>query len=455
MTASAPVPSGGTTPSLGRRLSTWLALQGFIASVVVSATVFAGNAWLLSGRQEIELHLKQGVVRHALAETATAADLVELRHKLDDFLAGHRDMSLRITSEPGTVIYEHTPQEASARWRRFQTTEWQESWPAGEGGVVMVRLSLDVSHDDTLLRRLGITLLLASLAGAAVVSVTGYLLVRRGLRPVRQLATQIEAIALDRPQQLDGAQQPPELAPLIERFNALLSRVEHAYAQLEAFNADVAHELKTPLTTLIGASELALHRERSADELRDVIAGNLVDLRRLAIIVNDMLFLSKADRGAAARRCDVPSLATALAEIVDFHEAAMQECKLTALIEGDAAGAFDLSLVRRALSNLLSNATRFATPGSVIRVRIESTNGWVRLLVQNEGCTIDGDHLPRLFDRFYRVERSRKQDSSPNHGLGLAIVAAIARMHGGRPSATSSDGTTSIGFALQSTSTPT
>ena len=101
--------------------------------------------------------------------------------------------------------------------------------------------------------------------------------------------------------------------------------------------------------------------------------------------------------------------------------------------------------MRRAVSNLLSNATRYALPRSNVAVRIESAAGRVGLWVENSGVGIDGRHLPRLFDRFYRVEPSRRQSGSANHGLGLAIVAAIARMHGGEPFASSSDGLTAIG----------
>ena len=449
MTATAREPSRGAS-SLGRRLSTWLALQGLLAALVVSATVYVVSCWILHTRQVDELVLKQGVVRHALAETAPSADVEELKHKLDDFLAGHEDMTLSVTASTGKVIYQFDRDRLKRLHGRMKVASWVEPWPAGAGGQVRAELRLDVGRDDALLQRLGRTLLVTSLAGAAIVSFTGFLLVSRGLRPVRALSAQVESMALDRPQlRLDGSAQPRELLPLVDRFNVLLSRVERAYAQLEAFNADVAHELRTPLTTLIGASELALRRNRPAEELREVIAANLDDVRRLAGIVNDMLFLSQADRGAAARRTVVDSLAASLGDILDYHDAALQDRNLTAACEGDACGAFDVALLRRALSNLLSNAGRYATAGTVVKVRIESIHGRVRLAVVNEGSAITRSELPKLFDRFYRVEKSRQQ-TSVNHGLGLAIVAAIARMHGGEPFAVSEGGLTAIGIEIPS-----
>ncbi len=179
---------------------------------------------------------------------------------------------------------------------------------------------------------------------------------------------------------------------------------------------------------MIGSSELALQREQPVAELQDVIAENLEDLRRLAIIVNDMLFLSQADRGATARRSPVTSLAAELVEIIEYHEAALHDRGLSAVCDGDAKGAFDVSLLRRALSNLLSNATRLLrSPAPTFGSRIESEGGRSRIWVENKGIPIEPEHLPRLFDRFYKAERSRRQVGTSHYGLGLAIVAAIAR----------------------------
>lgn len=442
----APGPSPG--PSLGSRLSAWLAVQGLAAAVIVSAAVYGVTAWSLQGRQDEELRLKSEVILNALNETADPADLVELKHRLDKFLAGHENMSIGMTAADGSVLYASHTMADRSRSKAMRTERLTLDWPRTAGQRVLVELKMDVGPDDALLRRLAAALLIVSLAGSAIVSATGWWLVRRALAPVRDLAAQVESIALDRPgSRLDGSAQARELRPLVDRFNALLARVELAVLQLEAFNADVAHELRTPLTTLIGASELALRRERPAHELSELIAANLDDLRRLGAIVNDMLFLSQADRGARARRSPVPSLATALASIVEFHDAALQERALQASIDGDAAGAFDMALLRRAMSNLLANATRYAEQGSRLTLGIERVAGRVRISVCNGGTEIGPQHLARLFDRFYRVESSRRH-SDANHGLGLAIVAAIARMHGGEPFARSAGGTTTIGLEI-------
>jgi two-component system heavy metal sensor histidine kinase CusS len=179
-----------------------------------------------------------------------------------------------------------------------------------------------------------------------------------------------------------------------------------------------------------------------------VLGSNLEDLHRLAGLVNDMLFLSRADRGERARRRPVDSLAELVTEVIEFHEASLLEAGVSARVRGDGMGAFDAGLIRRALSNLLANATRFAERRSVIEVDIEAvSSGSVRLSVRNVGPVIPAEHLPRLFDRFYRADQAREQGDT-NHGLGLAIVEAIARMHGGNCFVQSSAGRTTVGVCL-------
>jgi two-component system heavy metal sensor histidine kinase CusS len=167
----------------------------------------------------------------------------------------------------------------------------------------------------------------------------------------------------------------------------------------------------------------------------------------VSAIVIDMLFLSHADRGAVARRSVPVSVAQQVRTVLDFHEAMLEDSGLRVHVTGDAQVGIDAALVRRALSNLLSNASRYATPGSTIAVVIDAHPDGVWVKVANRGESIPDEVLPKLFKRFFRAERSRT-DSSEHHGLGLAIVAAIARMHGGQTRATSRSGVTEIGFSM-------
>ena len=436
--------------SLGRRLSWWLALQTLAGLGAVCAVVYVFAGMSLSARQAESLIQKQALIRHVLDEAAVDGDMAALKHRLDDFLLGHEDLSLTLQAGADEPLYRSGGAAKPAAERRSQIDVPFSLRGALQGAQpVTATLVLDTRSDQRLLQRLAFTLLAAATVGALLVSLGGFRLVRRGMAPVRDLVEQTRQLAAHSLlQRLNGTAQPDELQPLVEQFNALLHRLNQAYEQLEGFNADVAHELCTPLTTLISATELALRKTRSADDLREFLGSNLEELRRLSGIVHDMLFLSHADRGATARREAAPSLAAVAAAVIEYHEAALEESHVDVQIVGDAPGEVDVALVRRALSNLVGNATRYATRGSTVQVAIAEEPGrQLCIAVINQGATIPAEQLPRLFDRFFRGDSARR-DAGSHHGLGLAIVAAIARMHGGRTLARSDGGVTSIGLIL-------
>lgn len=444
---------GSSVPlALGQRLSLWLAAQTFLGLGLVTLVVYLLTVVDLDGRQAASLQHKRELIEHVLDEARADRNLQSLKHKLDDFFLGHRDMALTLRHPDGSTLYDNAAfAQAFETIRRssFQLAHWEPG-----GANLVAELVLDISADRQFLRRLGGTLMTASLIGAMLVSVGSFLLVRRGLAPVRHLVVQTRNLAAEKlHERLDGSRQPRELQPLVDQFNALLGRLSRAYAQLEGFNADVAHELRTPLATLITSIELALRDPTLPPATADLLGSNLEELRRMTGIVNDMLFLSHANSGAVARRQPISSLAALAADVVEYHEAAIAEAGLTVHIEGDAAGDLDASLLKRALSNLLGNATRYAALESTIQVRIRpGAPGTVELSVANQGPRIPAEHLPRLFDRFYRADPSRAQ-ASVNHGLGLSIVAAIARMHDGEPFVRSTDKETQVGLILPASQT--
>lgn len=434
----------GRGSSLGRRLSRWLAWQSLAGLTLVSLVVHAVTNAALVSRQGILLEQKQAQIQHLLAEAEPALASASLKHRFDDYLIGHPDLALTLQGPDGVRVYERDFSHVAAevRTRRFVV--------ASAAGLppVEATLRLDTEVDRNLLALISLTLVASTIGGAILVSVGGYLLVRRGLRPVQQLVDQTrELTASTLHRKLDGRSQPTELVPLVDQFNRLLERLDRAYEQLESFNADVAHELAAPLSTLIVSSENALRKSRDIDSLREVLGSNLEDLHRLAGIVRDMLFLSQADRGALARREPVASLARVARLVADFHEPGAAEAGSSIAVHGDASGSVDVALVQRALSNLLGNALRFARPGSTVEIRIRALGESIELVVANEGPVIASEHLPRLFDRFYREDPART-GADRHHGLGLAIVAAIARMHGGRTLVDSDQLATRVGMTI-------
>lgn len=356
---------------------------------------------------------------------------------------------LEIMRADGSVFYRDPPTEPFSLSAHRRERSFTLPWPDGSHPPLQGKFQIDVEGDTAMLRSVAMILALATLLGTLAVGISTFITVRRGLRPLRQLAAQTNRIStenLNHRLQLEAPVE--ELQSWIDQFNALMNRVERAYQQLESFNADVAHELRTPLSALIGQTEVSLSRSRTAAEMADTLQSNLEELGRLSGLVNDMLFLSQADRGAVARRGQPASLAAIARQVAEFHEAAAEESGVTVLVEGDARIAVDEALFKQAVSNLVDNATRFAARGSVVRIYFDTTGeGYVVTTVENTGVQISADNLARIFDRFFRVDAARP-GAALNHGLGLAIVAAIARMHAGWAKAESEGGVTRVCFAL-------
>ena len=459
---SVPIPTAATDPaddegaranasfaaysngSIQAALSRWFAVQALIGLSLICAAIYAVTSWNFQIKQTSEFARQSELIKHLIQESRDDPGRDGLVHRLDDFFSTHAEISLVLRSG-NKIVYSTTPTRTSARWLWMPTSQQQRQ---PDGPEMQLQLGIDVQADSRLLARLAWTLVGAVILGSGLISVTGTLLVRRGLKPLKMLVQQTAATGPAYPgRRIDPAPYASEITPWVAQFNAVLDRAELAYQQLESFNADVAHELRTPLTSLIGMVEVELGRPRSVEELRDVLLSALEEARRVSTIVIDMLFLSKADRGAVARRSDPVSLADQIRTVLDFHEATLEDARLKVHISGDASIAIDTGLVRRALSNLLSNASRYAASGSIIAVVIDIQPDGVWVKVANRGEPVPAEVLPNLFKRFFRADQSR-MDSAEHHGLGLAIVAAISRMHGGQTRATSNAGVTEISFSV-------
>ncbi len=290
---------------------------------------------------------------------------------------------------------------------------------------------------------------IASALGILLVALLGHWIVKRGLFPVRRLSAQANALPRNDPcQRLDVAGLPTEILELAVSFNNALERREAAWRQLEGFNADTAHELRTPLTNLIGQTQVALVHPRSAEELQDLLASNLEELERMSGIVNDMLFLSRADNGDLVEELTEVSLRQETQKTVEYLEDAFVQKTLTVRIEGDSLAWVDKRLFHRAIANLLSNSAQYAQENSEVRVLIEEQESGIAVSVSNQGDPIPPGQQARLFERFYRGDSARTR-SRVHHGLGLSIVRAIASMHGGDVFVRSANGTNTFGFTFR------
>lgn len=318
----------------------------------------------------------------------------------------------------------------------------------GERPPVRLMIGIDTQPFVETLRAFTVGLVALTIVGALGAAALGYYIAGFGLRPLGRLSGEAQALSPGRlSRRLQTGTLPPELSKLADSFNGALARLEAAYQQLEAFNADVAHELRTPLGNIIGQTQVTLSRERNPTELKEALHSNLEDLERLRAIVNDMLFLARADRGERAPNRVEVSIAQEVAHAVEYLEFIFEEAEVRVRIDGDARASIETALFRRAVCNLLQNAVQHAPRGAEIVVFVLPETDAIRVAVQNTGPGIAREHLSRLFDRFYRVDSARS-GSQGNHGLGLAIVRAVAAMHGGNVFAESDNGATTIGFTV-------
>lgn len=342
---------------------------------------------------------------------------------------GMRNLNLRGHDYPFKVLVSQFPPKDQRPPLRFLTAIDTETFWQTQHSLLIALISL-------------------AAVGIALASALGYWVARIGLKPLLDLSLEARKLA---PPRLAGRLQlsslPPELDQFVTSFNSTLERVEQAYSRLESFNADVAHELRSPLTNLIGQTQVALTRGRSAEHYFEVLQSNLEELERLRSIINDMLFLASADQGSKATELTESSLAEEVATTLDYLDFILEDAQVQVQVRGDASAPIEKAHLRRALINLLHNAVQHTLPGQMIHVDIAEEGNHVSIGVANPGAQICDEHLPRLFERFYRVDASRS-NSGANHGLGLAIVKAIALMHGGTVFVRSQDGVNTFGMNL-------
>lgn len=446
--------------SIARRLALMFAVVALFVFTLVGTGLF------LVLRVQLEQHLRESLddraeIAHLMVmHTSTPEKWHIVKDKLTDLTPRDRSTLVAITSADPRFLYGHPlTGVVQSQWGSYirlrppgadhdMLTTTIVIPPNGARPEVELQVAADCSSNVRTLRAFAVALAALIALGTLTVCVLSYSVARLGLAPLARLTRDASAVSPNnRSQRLDSRALPFELDDLANSFNSALERLDTAYGRLESFNADVAHELRTPVTILIGQSEVALTRDRSVDDLRQTLQSNLEEFERMRTIINDMLFLARADQGERATGLIDVSLAAQAERTLEFLEIPLDEAQVSATLSGDARAPVNSSLFGRALTNLLMNAIQHCSAGAQIRVNIEQQGDQVLISVANPGTQIDPARLNHLFDRFYRVEASRT-NSRENHGLGLAIVKAIADMHAGRVFVSSEGGINTFGFSV-------
>lgn len=396
-----------------------------------------------------EMHGKLELGRRLLLKARAEGTLDTLPWQFDDALIGHHHLVLALfengrpayvfgrVSFPSSLLDSAAAEPEAAplfSWdagkEHFRGLALRVAATPGNPDSILA-VAVETTHHREFIDGFRATLSLVLACAGLIAAALGWAVARAGLAPLRQiahLAGQINAERLH--QRLPQGQIPPELIELAQAFNAMLDRLKDSFERLSAFSADLAHEMRTPVSNLMMQTQVMLNQPRSTDEYREVLASNLEEYERLARTIADMLFLAKADNGLVVPCRETVDLAAEVADLFDFYEALADDGGVRLIASGHGRVPGDRLMLRRAISNLLSNAIRHTAPNGTVTVGIGEDGGEVVLAIDNPGPPLAAEHLPRLFDRFYRADPARRENAEGN-GLGLAITHAIVRAHGG------------------------
>ncbi|MCX7176506.1 MAG: heavy metal sensor histidine kinase [Proteobacteria bacterium] len=452
----------------GPSLTVRLALLFAAVSTTVLLTVGTVIGYLVEEHFEmldmVELGGKMTLIEHVLAKTGASSQRAELSRELDDALVGHHGLSVAVYADHGEPIYATEgadfpsqvlhggPGGLLAKPMRPVIWEHQGQSFRGIAATVaagaqthVVALALDMGHHQEFMSAFRRMLWAALALGIVLSSLLGWLAARRGLAPIRAIAGIARGISAERlDARLPVERVPVEIQDLAVSFNAMLARLEDSFKRLSEFSSDIAHELRTPVSNLMTQTQVAVSKARSADEYREILYSNLEEYDRLARMIADMLFIAKTDNHLLTLRREAVDLGAEIDQLLDFYQALADEQGVRMTRSGDGRLVGDALMIRRALSNLLSNAIRHTPRGGSVSIAVDALDpGQTRVRVENTGETIPAEYLPRLFDRFYRIDPARSR-SSEGAGLGLAIVKSIVEAHGGEITVTSAAGMTSF-----------
>src|SRR5438874_4217742 len=300
------------------------------------------------------------------------------------------------------------------------------------GQPYTIQVAQDRSTDDRFTKEFGALVAVVLAFGILASILIAITITKRGLRPLGEMTRSLGRIGPTHlNERVSPAGWPRELQPLAVAFDAMLKRLDDSFTRLSQFSADLAHELRTPITNMLGEAQVALTRDRTPPEYRETNQSPIGECERLPGIVDNLLFVARVD---AAREPIAPTrfdARAAVEKIASFYQMIANDHHVTIRCSGEGQIYADPGLFERAVGNLVDNALRFTQEQGSIQIVLAEHAANFEVAVSDNGCGIAPEHLPRVFDRFYRVESSRGSDGA---GLGLALVKSIVDLHGGSAS---------------------
>jgi two-component system heavy metal sensor histidine kinase CusS len=461
--------------TLAFRLAAGYALAGLFLVFFATATLYLILVSELEKSTDLFLADKVHVLRTMLRERPDDGDALREEVELESAARRYEQFYIRLLNEQKTTLLmtpgmadqldlmrlasqtqsrpDRTISLRGRDGRAFRVTS--AAAPVGPFGTQTdtIQIAIDVSQKEEFLARYRFWFWAILLATFAIFPLVGYQIARHGIRPVEEMATTARHISSTNLQErIRPEGYPFELASLASTFNQMLDGLEESFGRISRFSADIAHDLRTPVNNIRGEAEVSLARARSADEYRDVIESCLEEAVRLSDLIGDLLFLARAESPLTHLRRERVDVGELLGGVREYYEASAADggvALTTTIADEPVIAELDRTLLQRAVGNLVSNALAHTPPGGAVvlgtgfdRSNKDSSNpdlSTIRIEVSDTGVGIPAEALPRVFDRFFRVDSSRSQ-ASGGTGLGLAIVQSIMLLHGGNAEITSQPG---------------
>ncbi len=431
----------------------------------LASAVILGLALLFmvaAGRHFVDLDSATLVDKKHLIEDilASSRTLDEARGRLNEALNHHHGLYVLVRGPQDEKLYQtagysgpaqqpeavrthdgHALQSWSNAGREFHAMSFNARMAQGVTAILKVSVAVDTEHHKEFLSDLQRSVAVYAVLATFVTGLLAWFAAHQGMSPLRAMRRRAASVTGQRLQERMPVEAVPiEMADLARELNQMLDRLQDDFWRLSDFSADLAHELRTPISNLLTQTQVTLSTQRDLATYQDTLASNAEELQRLARVVSDMLFLAKTERGVDLPHKEFFSASQEAQELLDFYEIVAEEKNIVMSTGGDGNVFGDRLMFRRAVSNLLSNALRHTPHGGVVAIRIAAKPEAVEVLVENTGQAIPPEVLARLFDRFYRADPARRHPVSEGAGLGLSITKAIVDAHGGTVSVTSEQG---------------
>jgi two-component system, OmpR family, heavy metal sensor histidine kinase CusS len=449
--------------SFTARLTMLFALILIACFIAVGVILFDALTGEIYAQNDLSIVLACRHLRRLATEMQDVSEVREHQARLISLVLGDAAQALEVQTAAGEKLIDYNPPHvtlpmlpatpADQRIVVEHLSRWESDPQVPVRGIASfaqlrdgtrIRILVARSMQDraAMLQSYQRLIWLTELLTLVAAVVASYVAIRRALRPLRTIAAGALTVNTERlDSRIEVGSAPPEVQQLVGSLNQMLQRLEQGFRRLWEFTADLAHDLRTPIGNIRGSSEVTLSRARSASEYQATLASTIEECDRLSVMIENVLFLARADSPQFALHRLNLNAGDELRRIAEYFEGLAEDAGVAIVVHGDAQISAARDLFRRAVSNLLANALRYTANGGVIELTADDSGTGTTVTVRNPGPGISPADLPRVFDRFYRGDPARS-GAGASSGLGLAIVKTIMDLHGGSACATSRDGQT-------------